>query len=186
VMRGKWIMEVLLGSPPPPPPPNVPELDAVKPVGGAKFLSVRERMEEHRKNPACNSCHRVIDPLGLALENFDVTGAWRIKDNEVPVDSTGDLYDGTKMDGPAGLRAALVKHQDAFLLSFTESLMTYGLGRRVEYYDMPAIRTIVRDAARNDYRISTFILGVVKSPAFQMTQAERNTVTTDAANPEKR
>ena len=179
VQRGKWVMEVLLGSPPPPPPPNVPALDDTKPVAGAKFLSVRERMEEHRKNPACSSCHRVIDPLGLALENFDVTGAWRIKDNEVPVDSTGDLYDGTKMAGPAGLRAALVKHKDAFLLSFTESLLTYGLGRRVEYYDMPAIRAIVRDAAKNDNRISSFILGVVKSPAFQMTKAEGTTVTTD-------
>jgi hypothetical protein len=186
VMRGKWIMEVLLGSPPPPPPPNVPELDEVKPVGGAKFLSVRERMEEHRKNPACNSCHRVIDPLGLALENFDVTGAWRIKDNEVPVDANGDLYDGTKMAGPAGLRAALVKHKDAFLLSFTESLMTYGLGRRLEFYDMPAIRAIVKDAARNDHRMSAFILGVVKSPAFQMTKAEGDMLTTDAANTEKR
>jgi mono/diheme cytochrome c family protein len=179
VMRGKWIMEVLLGSPPPPPPPNVPALEDTKPVAGAKFLSVRERMEEHRKNPACNSCHRVIDPLGLALENFDVTGAWRIKDNEVPVDSTGDLYDGTKMAGPAGLRAALLKHKDAFLLSFTESLLTYGVGRRVEYYDMPAIRTIIRDAARNDNRFSSFVLGVVKSPAFQMTTAEAATLTAD-------
>jgi hypothetical protein len=179
VMRGKWVMEVLLGSPPPPPPPNVPELDEVKAVGGSKFLSVRERMEEHRKNPACSSCHRVIDPLGLALENFDVTGAWRIKDNEVPVDSTGDLYDGTRMEGPAGLRAALLKHQDAFLLSFTESLMTYALGRRLEFYDMPAIRAIVREAARNDNRISGFILGVVTSPAFQMTRAESTTVTTE-------
>ena len=179
VMRGKWIMEVLLGSPPPPPPPNVPDLDEVKPVGGAKFLSVRERMEEHRKNPACNSCHRVIDPLGLALENFDVTGAWRIKDNEVPVDPNGELYDGTKMAGPAGLRAALLKHKDAFLLSFTESLMTYGVGRRVEFYDMPAIRTIVRDTARDDYRMSAFILGVVKSAPFQMTRAGRDTLTTE-------
>jgi hypothetical protein len=179
VIRGKWVMEVLLGSPPPPPPPNVPELDEVKPVAGAKFLSVRERMEEHRKNPACNSCHRVIDPLGLALENFDVTGAWRIKDNEVPVDATGDLYDGTKMDGPAGLRAALMKHKDAFLLSFTESLMTYGLGRRVEFYDMPAIRAIVSEAARNDHRISAFILGVVKSASFQMTKGESTTRTTE-------
>ena len=179
VMRGKWVMEVLLGSPPPPPPPNVPALDDVKPVAGAKFLSVRERMEEHRKNPACTSCHRVIDPLGLALENFDVTGAWRIKDNEVPVDATGDLYDGTKMAGPAGLRAALVKHKDAFLLSFTESLMTYGLGRRVEHYDMPAIRAIVKEAARNDNRISSFIVGVVKSPAFQMTRTEDRTITTE-------
>ena len=133
VQRGKWIMEVLFGSPPPPPPPNVPLLDDTKAVIGGKNLSTRERMEEHRKNPACTSCHKVIDPLGLALENFDATGAWRIKDNEVPVDSVGDLYDGTKMDGPAGLREAMLKHSDMFLLSFTENLMTYALGppRRV-------------------------------------------------------
>ncbi|PYR63557.1 MAG: hypothetical protein DMF91_03130, partial [Acidobacteria bacterium] len=109
VLRGKWVMEVLLGTPPPPPPPNVPLLDdSTKPVSGGKRLSTRERMEEHRKDPTCNSCHRVIDPLGLALDNFDVTGAWRIKDNEVPVDAVGDLYDGTKMNGPAGLRQALL------------------------------------------------------------------------------
>lgn len=169
VQRGKWVMEVLLGSPPPPPPPNVPALDdSVKATEGGKMLSTRERMEEHRKNPTCNSCHRVIDPLGLALENFDVTGAWRIKDNEVPVDVVGDLYDGTKMDGPSGLRAALLKHQDMFLRAFTESLLTYAVGRRVEYSDMPTVRTIVRDAARSQHRFSSFILGVVNSPAFRM------------------
>ena len=112
VYRGKWVMEVLLGSPPPPPPPNVPMLDEVKATGGGRTLSVRERMEEHRKNPTCNSCHRVIDPLGLALENYDPTGAWRIKDNEVPVDPVGVLYDGTKIDGPASLRAAILKYKD--------------------------------------------------------------------------
>ncbi len=173
VQRGKWIMEVLLGSPPPAPPPNVPSLDdSVGAAQGAKLLSVRQRMEEHRKNPACTSCHKVIDPLGLALENFDVTGAWRFRDGDATIDSSGDLYDGTKMDGPQGLRAALLKHSDVFTLSFTESLMTYGLGRRVEHYDMPAIRTIVRDAAKGDYRMSQFVLGVVKSSAFQMGRAE--------------
>ena len=136
VQRGKWIMEVLLGSPPPAPPPNVPTLDdSVAAAQGAKVLSVRERMEEHRKNPACTSCHRVIDPLGLALENFDVTGAWRIRDGDATIDASGDLYDGTKMQGPQGLRDALLQHSDVFMLSFTESLMTYGLGRRVEYFD---------------------------------------------------
>jgi hypothetical protein len=168
VHRGKWVMEVLLGSPPPPPPPNVPELDEVKPTGGGRTLSVRERMEEHRKNPTCNSCHRVIDPLGLALENYDPTGAWRIKDNEVQVDPVGTLYDGSKIDGPESLRGALLKYKDAVVLSFTESLMTYALGRRVEHYDMPAIRAIVRDAAKNDYKMSSFIQGVIKSAAFQM------------------
>ena len=167
VYRGKWVMEVLLGSPPPPPPPNVPELDEVKPTGGGRTLSVRERMEEHRKNPTCNSCHRVIDPLGLALENYDPTGAWRIKDNEVAVDPVGTLYDGSKIDGPESLRGALLKYKDALVLSFTESLMTYALGRRVEHYDMPAIRAIVRDAARTDYKMSSFINGVIKSAAFQ-------------------
>jgi hypothetical protein len=171
VYRGKWVMEVLLGSPPPPPPPNVPELDEVKATGGGRTLSVRERMEEHRKNPTCNSCHRVIDPLGLALENYDPTGAWRIKDNEVTVDPVGVLYDGSKIDGPASLRAALLRHKDAFVLSFTESLMTYALGRRIESYDMPAIRAIVRDAAKNDYRMSSFVNGVIKTAAFQMGRA---------------
>ena len=167
VYRGKWVMEVLLGSPPPPPPPNVPELDEVKPTASGRTLSVRERMEEHRKNPTCNSCHRVIDPLGLALENYDPTGAWRIKDNEVAVDPVGVLYDGTRVEGPASLRSALLRHKDAVVLSFTESLMTYALGRRIESFDMPAVRAIVRDAARNDYRLSAFIRGVVRSAAFQ-------------------
>jgi hypothetical protein len=168
VHRGKWVMEVLLGSPPPPPPPNIPELDEVKPTAGGRTLSVRERMEEHRKNPTCNSCHRVIDPLGLALENYDPTGAWRLKDNEVTVDPVGTLYDGSQIDGPESLRGALLKYKDAVVLSFTESLMTYALGRRIEHYDMPAIRAIVREAAKNDYKMSSFIQGVINSAAFQM------------------
>jgi mono/diheme cytochrome c family protein len=172
VQRGKWVMEVLLGSPPPPPPPNVPLFEDTKATVAGKILTVRERMEEHRKNPACTSCHRVIDPLGLALENYDVTGAWRIKDSGTPVDPSGDLYDGTKMDGPEGLRAALLKHKDMLLLSFTESLMTYALGRRVESFDMPAIRAIVREAAANDYKMSSFILGVARSAPFQMSKVE--------------
>ena len=171
VMRGKWIMEVLLGSPPPPPPPNVPALEDTKAAAAGKLLTVRERMEEHRKNPACTSCHRVIDPLGLTLENFDVTGKWRIKDNGFAIASNGELYDGTAMDGPAGLRAALLKHKDAFLVSFTESLMTFALGRRVEASDMPVVRRVIRDAAAAEYRISAFILGVVNSAPFRMTQS---------------
>jgi hypothetical protein len=167
VMRGKWVMEVLLGSPPPPPPPNVPTLDETGTSASGKLLSTRERIEEHRKSPACASCHRVIDPIGLALENFDPTGRWRIKDNEVPIDSAGVLYDGTRIDGPAALRAALLKHQDVFLQTFTENLMTYALGRRVEYFDMPAVRAIVRNAAANDYRLSAFVTGIVDSAAFR-------------------
>jgi len=171
VLRGKWVLEVLLGSPPPPPPPNVPALEATNATSGGKILSVRQRMEEHRSNPACNSCHRVIDPVGLALENFDATGRWRIKDGEFAVDATGVMYDGTKLDGPAGLRDALLAHKDAFLLSFTEGLVTYALGRRVEATDMPAVRRIIRDAGRNGYRMSSFIRGVVDSAAFQMSIA---------------
>jgi len=169
VQRGKWVMEVLLGSPPPAPPPNVPSLDdSVKANAGGKMLSTRERMEEHRKNPSCNSCHRVIDPLGLALDNFDATGAWRIKDNEVPVDSQGELYDGTKVNGPGDLRQALLTHQDVFLLSFTENLLTYALGRRVESADMPMIRGIVRDARKQNLKLSAFVMAVANSQAFRM------------------
>ena len=167
VQRGKWILEVLLGSPPPPPPPNVPALEETSGTSGGKVLSVRERMEEHRRNPACTSCHKVIDPLGLALEHFDATGRYRIKDNEVPVDAVGDLYDGTRMDGAAGLRAALLEHQPAFLLSFTEHLMTYALGRRVDASDLPAVRRVIRQAASRNYAISAFVQGIVATDQFQ-------------------
>jgi mono/diheme cytochrome c family protein len=169
VLRGKWVMEVLLGTPPPPPPPDVPALDeSVTATAAGKFLTTRQRMEEHRKSPSCTSCHRVIDPLGLALDNFDVTGAWRTKENSMPVDAQGDLYDGTKMDGPTGLLEALLKHGDLVLHSFTENLMTYALGRRLEYTDMPAVRAVVNGAARADHRFSAYVLGVVNSQAFRM------------------
>jgi hypothetical protein len=151
----------------------VPPLDDTKAAtADGHTLSTRERMEEHRKNPACASCHRVIDPLGLALENFDVTAAWRIKDNGVAVDANGDLYDGTKISGPAGLRTALLAHSESLIRNFTENLMQYGLGRRIEYFDQPALRAIVRNAAANDNRLSSFIAGVVNSAAFQMSKAE--------------
>jgi hypothetical protein len=179
-MRGKWIMEVLLGSPPPPPPENVPALEATNATSGGKMLSTRERMEEHRKNPACQSCHRVIDPLGLALDNFDVTGKWRIKDNGVPVDSAGVMYDGTRIDGPASLRNGLLKHQDVFLQTFSENLMTYALGRRVEYFDMPTVRAIVGQAAKTDLRFSSFVLGIVNSAAFQRRAVEPPQTTAQA------
>jgi hypothetical protein len=179
VMRGKWVMEVLMGSPPPPPPPDVPALEDTNVAKEARLLTVRERMEQHRANPACRSCHRVIDPLGLALENFDATGRWRIKDSGMPVDPTGELYDGTPMDGPAGLRAALLKHQDVFILSFTESLMTYALGRRLEATDMPLVRKIVREATARDLKISAFVRAIVDSPPFRM--SVEPVVTTDAA-----
>lgn len=172
VLRGKWVMEVLLGTPPPPPPPNVPAFEDTKGVQAGKRLTVRERLEEHRRNPACLSCHRVIDPIGLALENFDVTGAWRVKDNDGPVDATGQLWDGSPLNGPASLRQALLQYSEAFFRTFTEHLLTYALGRRVDYRDMPAVRAIVREAAAREYRFSAFVLGVVKSPLFQMSRAE--------------
>ncbi|MDP3720733.1 MAG: DUF1592 domain-containing protein [Acidobacteriota bacterium] len=172
VLRGKWVMEVLLASPPPAPPPNVPLLEETKGEDAGVQLTTRQRMEQHRANPACTSCHKVIDPIGLALENFDVTGRWRIRDNGAPVDPIGDLYDGTKMTGPAGLRTALLKHQDMFVLSFTERLLTYSLGRRVEYFDMPAIRRITREAAKQNHKFSAFVMGIVTSQAFQMSKAD--------------
>ena len=168
VLRGKWVMEVLLGSPPPPPPADVPDLEETAAADGGRLLSVRERMEEHRSNPACSSCHRMMDPLGLALENFDVTGAWRIKDNDVPIDAAGELYDGTPVSGPADLRQALLNRSTPVIRTFTENLMAYALGRRLEYYDMPTVRHIVREATADDNRMSAFILGIVKSPAFRM------------------
>ena len=174
VLRGKWVLEVLLGQPPPPPPPGVnTDLDtSSKAVQDGKRLSVRERMAEHRANPACASCHSVIDPIGLALENFDPTGQWRIADNGVPVDASTTLYDGTNMVGLDGLVDALLKHEDTFLRVFTENLMTYALGRQLQYYDMPAVRGIVAKAALDHNHFSAFVLGVVNSPAFQMSKQQ--------------
>ncbi len=173
VQRGKWILEVLLGSPPPPPPPNVPALDETKAVaGGGRTLSTRERMEEHRRNPACASCHKVIDPLGLTLEGFDVTGMRRIKDNGVPVDSAGVVYDGSTVRGPDGLRRWLLTRSTTVLRTFTGNLMAYALGRRVEYYDQPTIRAIVRSAESHQNRFSWYVLGIVNSAAFQMSSGQ--------------
>jgi hypothetical protein len=175
VLRGKWVLEVLLGMPPPPPPPDVPDFSETKASHGARLLSVRERMEEHRANPQCQSCHRVIDPLGLALENFDVVGMWRIRDGGTSIDASGKLYDGTPLDGPAGLRAVLLKRKDVVLRTFTENLMAYGLGRRIEAYDMPTVRRVVRDAGAADHRFSSFVIGIVKSPAFRMSRVDAST-----------
>jgi hypothetical protein len=164
VLRGKWIMDTLLGLVPPPPPnPLPPPLSDTKIVG-----SLRQRMELHRKNPVCSACHNILDPLGFALENFDGIGKYRTEDAHAPVNASGTLSDGTKFDGPASFRQALLSHQDAFLGALTEKLLTYALGRGVEVYDMPAVRKIQRDAAGVDYRWSAIIVGIVKSTPFQM------------------
>ena len=181
VQRGKYVMQVLLGTPPPPPPPNIPALketaDAVKPQ------SVRERTEEHRKNPACAGCHQLMDPIGFALENFDAVGVWRTVDSGFQIDPSGQMFDGTKLDGPASLRQALLNRSDAFIGTFTENLLSYGLGRVLDYYDMPAVRSISREAAKNDNHFSSFILEVVKSIPFRMRRAEENEpATTDVAS----
>ena len=177
VLRGKWVMEVLLGSPPPPPPPAVPTLEETAAAEGSRTLTTRERMEAHRDNPACMSCHRVIDPIGLALDNFDVTGAWRIKENLTEIDPSGELYDGSPIDGPVGLRNTILKRPTVFRRTLAKNLMAYALGRRVEFYDMPTIRAMEREALDNGDRMSSYILGVVKSPAFRMS---RGVATADA------
>ena len=181
VLRGKWVLEVLLDTPPPPPPPDVPAFEETEGADDGRFLTVRERMEQHRANPVCMACHVVIDPIGLSLENFDVTGAWRIRDEGNFVDPVGELYDGTPLTGPADLRAALLSRPEVYYRVFAKNLMAYALGRRVEYYDMPTVRAITREAADNDYSVSSFIMGVVASPAFQMTRVQ-DVVSTDPAD----
>ena len=165
-MRGRWLLANLLGSPPPPPPPDVPALEEAGKNGAPKAL--RERMEAHRKNAACASCHRRMDPLGFSLENFDALGKWRTVSDGAPIDASASLPDGTKFDGVAGLRALLVSHREDFLRTFTGKLLGYAIGRGTEYYDQPAIRGIVHVAAAEDYRWSAIILGIVKSPPFRM------------------
>jgi hypothetical protein len=166
VLRGKWVLENLLGAPPPPPPPNVP---ALKESDAAKPTTVRERLEQHRRNPACAACHARMDPLGFALENFDAIGRWRDTDGGNAIDASSMLMDGTKVEGPIAFRTALVtKYRDEFVSTLVEKLLTYALGRGVQYYDMPAVRRIARDAAARGYRWSDIILGVVRSAPFQM------------------
>jgi hypothetical protein len=169
VVRGKWILENLLGVPPPPPPPNVPELEDSGKTG--RTLTIRERLAEHRHNPGCASCHALMDPLGFALENFDAVGVWRtIDETGAAIDASGTLPDGTPFTGVTDFRAAL-ENSDLFVMTLAEKLLTYGLGRGVEAYDQPAVRKIVRDAAASDYRFSALITGVVQSPPFQMRRA---------------
>ena len=172
VLRGKWVMEVLMGTPPPPPPPDVPALEQTADAQNGKMLTTRARMEMHRANPACTSCHRFMDPIGLALDNFDVTAKWRERENGVPLDTRGDYYDGTPVTNPSELIAALLKRPAPLVRTFTENLMAYALGRRTEYFDQPAIRSIAKAAEASQYKMSAFILGVIRSDAFQLKRSE--------------
>jgi hypothetical protein len=172
VVRGKWILDNLLGAPPPAPPANVPPLNE-NPQREGKVLTMRERMEEHRSNPVCANCHKLMDPIGLSLENFDAVGAWRNRDGDTvrtmgtPIDASGQLLDGSKVDGVVSLRKALLRQPDLFVGTLTEKLMIFALGRGLAYSDMPSVRAIVRDSARQNYRFSSLILGIVKSTPFQ-------------------
>lgn len=170
VLRGKWVMEVLLDAPPPPPPPDVPALEETEDEGEGRLLTTRERLEIHRRNPVCAACHQFMDPIGVALENFGVTGEWRIRESGSPLDARGQLYDGTQLTNSVQLADALLERPIPLVRTFTMNLLAYALGRRVEYYDGPTIRAIAREAEANDYRISSFILGVVGSDAFRSRQ----------------
>ncbi len=170
VLRGKWIMDNLLGVPPPAPPPQVPALKEKHEDG--KSLSMRQRMAQHRTNPVCAGCHNMIDPVGFAMEHYDAVGRYRSTDDGAPIDATGNLPDGRTFEGVEGLEQALLKYPEAFLTTFAEKLMTYSLGRGPEYYDAPAIRRIVSDARGQNYRFSSFILGIVSSTPFQMRRAQ--------------
>jgi hypothetical protein len=168
VVRGKWILENILGTPPPPPPPNVPPLEN---SDSAKARTMRQRMEAHRANPACAACHRVMDPIGLSLENFDAVGAWRARDGGVLIDATGQLTDGTPIDGPIQLRKALLRDPEMFVRTLTEKLLTYAIGRGLTHEDMPAVRGIVRQAAQGNYRFSALLDGIVNSAPFRSATA---------------
>jgi hypothetical protein len=169
VIRGKWFVQTFVGVSPPDPPPNVPKPKEppVDPTGNTKIPTMRETLEAHRANPVCASCHKIFEPMGLALENFDAVGAWRTHDGTSLIDASGVLVDGTKVNGVADLRQWVVSRSDQFVRVVTEKLLTYGLGRGVEYQDMPLVRSIVHDSAAGNYRFSSLILGIVKSPAFQ-------------------
>jgi hypothetical protein len=192
VIRGYWVLQNLLGEPPPPPPPNVPMLKPVSTdaTGNIKTPSMREQMEQHRRDPVCAACHTLMDPIGFALEQFDAVGTWRTSDGRNAIDANAVMYDGTKIGGPADLRNFVLSYSDQFARTVTEKLMTYALGRGVEYYDMPVVRGIVRDAEKDGYRFQKLILDVVRSAPFQMNSKTGQTpvtklpraATTTAAN----
>lgn len=181
VLRGKWIMEVLIGAPPPAPPPNVPTLDDTGASKDGKMLTTRERMEIHRANAVCNACHRMMDPIGLALDNYDVTAQWRVRENGMPLDTRGDYFDGSPVNTPTELADALLRRPVPLVRTFTENLLAYGLGRRAEHFDQPTIRAISKAAEADGYKLSSFIMGVVKSDAFRLKRAEPVPTETAAA-----
>jgi hypothetical protein len=170
VIRGKWILSNILGVAPPPPPGKIPALK--ENTGVEKAVSMRERMAQHRADPACAGCHALMDPIGFAMENYDAIGRWRTHESGTPIDSAGGLPDGSKFEGVAGLQKALLSRPEAFVGTMTEKLMTYSLGRGVEFYDEPAIRKVVRESGAQDYRFSSLILGIVNSTPFQMRRAQ--------------
>jgi hypothetical protein len=168
VLRGKWLLEKIIGTPPASPPPNVEGFKEIEP--GQEYTTVRERLETHRANPSCNGCHGVIDPLGFSLENFDAVGRWQDIDRmaRTPIDSSGVMADGTQVGSPMALTKAILERPDQFAQTFTEKLMTFGLGRGLEYYDMPTVRRIVRAAGQDNYRLSSLVLQIVNSEQFLM------------------
>jgi hypothetical protein len=181
VARGKWILENILDSPAPLPPPNVPPLKGDE--GSPQVTSLRQRMEEHRKNPTCAACHKIMDPIGFSLDNFDLIGTWRADDSGEPIDATGQLVDGTKLNGPASLRNALLNRSDVFVRTATEKLLTYATGRALRYYDMPVVRSIARQAAQDDNRFSALIQGIVKSDPFQMRMKQSGSPSSPGGQP---
>jgi hypothetical protein len=180
VQRGKWILENIIGSPPPLPPPDVPPLK--ENTGDVKPTSVRERIEEHRANPTCAACHKIMDPIGLALENFDGVGHWRSMDSGFQIDASSQLVDGTPIDGPSSLRKALLNRSDAVVGTITQKLLMYGIGREAKYFDMPTVRAIMRGAEKDRYKFSALVLGVVQSAPFQMKVKERGPATVASRN----
>ncbi|HET8697329.1 MAG TPA: DUF1588 domain-containing protein, partial [Gammaproteobacteria bacterium] len=173
VTRGVWVLENILGAHVPKPPPvNIPPLEEAAGGTDLSTLTVRQLMEAHRGKPFCEGCHKIMDPVGLALENYDVIGRWRELDHGIKVDASGHLVDGTEINGPVELRNALLKYKEQIVRNVTEKLMVYATGRGMEYYDMPVIRSIVRDAAESDYKFSTIVMGVVSSAPFRMRASE--------------
>ena len=168
VLRGKWVMEVLMGTPPPPPPPDIPAFEDTAAARSGRPLTTRERLEMHVANPTCRACHRFMDPIGLALDGYDVTGRVRVRENGIPLDTHGTFYDGTDVSTPADLVAVLMKRPIPLVRNFTAHLLAYAVGRRAEHFDGPGVRAIAREAEANDYRMSSFILGVVNSDPFRM------------------